>query len=103
MLTHHGEYQGIYDISESVNGKPSWKSQSKAIWYVQNQNIWVIGDLNNIGKPNGAIFTRGMLLGANDKWNYFNRKMWKKLDTNDFVIECIARKGMYESINTKVN
>ena len=36
-----------------------------------------------------------MLLGANenDKWSYDNGEMWQELDTNDFSIECIARKG----------
>ena len=100
MLTHRGEYQGIYDISESVNGKPSWTSQSTAIWYIQDGNTWEIGNLNDIGKPMGAIYTTGILLGANenDKWIYSDGKMWKKLDTNDIVIECIARKGINQLI-----
>ena len=42
------------------------------------------------------IGTYGMLLGANEngKWEFFIEKTWKKLDTNDFSIECIARKGI---------
>ena len=57
--------------------------------------MWIIGNLNNIGKPTGAIYTNGTLLGANEngKWNYLNGKMCKELDTNDFSIECIVRKG----------
>ena len=82
-------------MSTSVNGKPSWTSQSKAIWYIQNRNTWMIGDLKNIGEPLGFIYTTGFLLGANEnaKWNSFIEKKWKKLDKNDFSIECIARKG----------
>ena len=95
MLAHQGDCQGTYELSALVNGKPSWTSHSKAIWYCQDQKIWVIGRLNNIGKPNGPIYTRGMLLGANanHKWIYKCEKNWKELETNDFRIECITRKG----------
>ena len=96
MLTHHGECQGTYETSALVNGKPSWTSQSTAIWYIQVGNTWEIGNLNNIGKPLGNIYTTGTLFGANEngKWNSLIEKKWKKLGTNDFSIECIARKGI---------
>jgi hypothetical protein len=96
VLTHCGKYQGAYELSASVNGKPSWTSQSTAIWYIQDGNTWEIGNLNDIGKPMGAIYTTGILLGANEnaKWNYSNGKIWKELATYDFSIECIARKGI---------
>ena len=95
MLAHHGECQGTYELSASVNGKPSWTSQSTAIWGMQNSNMWIIGNLDKIGTYMGTISTSGMLFGANEngKWNYFDGKMCKKLDTNDFRIECIAREG----------
>ena len=95
MLTRCGQCQGNYEKSALVNGKPSWTSQSTAIWYIQDQNSWIVGNLEKIGKSSGTICTRGMLLGTNTngKWNYFHGKKWKKLDTNDFSIECIARKG----------
>ena len=98
VLNHHGEYQGTYELSESVNGKPTWKSQSKAIWYVQDH--WMIGILDNIGKPNGNFYTGGMLLGENekDKWNSSIEKTWKKLDKNDFTIECVVRKGTNQQL-----
>ena len=86
-------------MSASVNGKPSWTSQSKAIWYNQDQNVWMIGSLNDIGTLLGVIGTNGFLLTPNEngKWSYIHGKMWKKLDTNDFSIDCITRKGMYQS------
>ena len=95
MLAHHGECQGTYELSASVNGKPSWTSQSTAIWYSQDNNTWEIGNLNDIGEPMGVINTYEMLLGENEncKWSYHNGEMWKELDTNDFSIECIVRKG----------
>ena len=85
-------------MSTSVNGKPSWTSQSKAIWYIQNCNMWVIGPLSSIGKPNGPIYTTGTLFGANEssEWNSYIEKTWKKLDKNDFTIECVVRKGTYQ-------
>ena len=96
MLAHQGEFQGTYELSPSVNGKPSWTLNSKAIWYNQDYKMWLIGNLNDIGKPMGAIYTTGILLGANEnaKWNYSNGKIWKELATYDFSIECIARKGI---------
>ena len=93
VLSNMKAYHGIYKKSASINGKPSWKSQSKAIWKCQND--WWIGNLSSIGKDRGSIYTTGTLFGANEngKWNSFIEKKWKKLDTNDFSIECIARKG----------
>ena len=82
-------------MSASVNGKPSWISQTKAIWHNQDHNLWLIGNLNQIGTSMGFFFTTGTLFGANGKWNSFIEEKWKKLDTNDFSIECIARKGTY--------
>ena len=59
--------------------------------------MWIIGSLNDIGKAMGgiSIYTEGTLLGANEngKWNSFIEETWKKIDTNDFSIECINRKG----------
>ena len=99
MLDHHGEFQGTYEISALVNGKPSWTSQSKAIWYIQNRNMWMIGHLSSIGKPNGPIYTTGTLFGPSEvNWNSYIEKMWKKLDKNDFTIECVVRKGTNQQL-----
>ena len=102
MLAHHGECQGTYETSALVNGNPSWTSKSTAIWYSQDDNDWQIGDLINIGTDLGVIYTDGMLLTPNEngKWNYKNytEKKWKELDTNDFSIECIARKGTNQQL-----
>ena len=95
VLTNHGQFQGIYEISAPVNGKPSWTSQSSAIWYIPDYNMWTIGNLNDIGKSFGVIYITGMLLGANEigKWKHIQGKMLTKIDIDDFCIECIARKG----------
>ena len=81
-------------MSASINGKPSWKSQSNVIWYSPNHlaNQWIIGNLND---STGDIITSGLLLGANEsgKWVYYHENMFKDIDTNDISIECIAKKG----------
>merc|ERR1712129_218558 len=62
-------YQGTYKKSASVNGKPSWKSQTKAIWYNQGQlgqsiaNNWMIGNRNDTGTRRGFIYTYRMRSG----------------------------------------
>ena len=90
-------YQGTYKKSASVNGKPSWKSQTKAIWYNQGRSIdykWIIGNQNDIGTLWGFIYTNRL-----SSWSqhgvWHNGKIWKRLDqeANNFRIECLEGKG----------
>ena len=90
MLAHHGECQGTYESSASVNGKPSWTSQSTAIWYSQDYNLWMIGNLKGIGKPSGIIGTGDLL--SNE--SFVQCLCHGKIDRNDFSLECIAKKGI---------
>jgi len=71
--------QGTYELSAIVNGKPSWTSLSKAIWYSQVDNDWEIGNLNDIGKNVGVIYTDGMLLTPNEKWQ-MELQTWKEVE-----------------------
>ena len=93
-------------MSELVNGKPSWTLNSEAIWYNQDLNIWVVGNLNQIGTTKGHFFTTGTLFGANEdgKWKLpLPQKKTRKINKNDFSIERIARKGTNQQIiNTKM-
>jgi len=41
--------QGTYGRSALVNGKPSWTTDSQAIWYVPESKFWCIGALTAIG------------------------------------------------------
>ena len=92
VLIHSGQYQGTYEKSASVNGKPSWTSQSKAIWKHPRLNTWMIGNLKDTGTHWGSIYTNG--LGLRSKYSkWYNGKIWKQLDPIDFSIECISRKG----------
>ena len=45
--------QGIYKKSSRlIHGKPSWTSDSQAIWCVSEFNFWCIGALDAIGRSN---------------------------------------------------
>ena len=39
-------YNGIYQLINLVNGRPSWilEDNNKAIWFSQGRNEWVLGD-----------------------------------------------------------
>ena len=45
--------QGIYRkgllLDQIINGKPSWKSESHAIWYYPDWNEWFIGPYSWLG------------------------------------------------------
>ena len=68
------------------------KCQEQASVLLSVPNMWSIGNLND---SIGDIITFGLLLGANEtgKWIYYHEEMFKDIDTNDFSIECIAKKG----------
>ena len=51
--------EGSYEVSEKINGEATWVLYSKAIWYSQRANVWVIGDLSRIGTHIGGIFSSG--------------------------------------------
>ena len=48
--------EGSYEVSEKINGEPTWVSSSNAIWYSQSSNTWIIGELSGIGEPYGGVF-----------------------------------------------
>ena len=67
-LASQGSRQGMYQISDPINGKPSWTSNSRAIWYLLTE-IWFIGDLENIGEDFGSIYTNDNDGGLDDTNN----------------------------------
>ena len=49
-LASQGSYVGTYNISTTVNGKPSYTFGEKAIWYKGgNYNLWFIGLIGELG------------------------------------------------------
>ena len=52
--------EGFYGVSEKINGQATWVLYRKAIWYSgESANVWVIGDLSEIGTLTGGIFSSG--------------------------------------------
>ena len=83
-------------MSTSVNGKPSWTSQSTAIWYSQDYNLWMIGNIKDIGRPSGIIGTVDLLSRTNE--SFVQCLCHGKINRNDFSLECIARKGTNQQL-----
>ena len=74
-LKAHLKYQGTYEISDMVNGKPSWifHENKRAIWY--DRGNWNVGFLRNLGTETTKLYSNGTgdLDPANlpsTKWKY---------------------------------
>ena len=96
VLKYESNFQGTYEISDMVNGKPSWifHENQRAIWYHPEQEHWKIGALKNLGKPSSSLHS--IVNGDFDphnipsnKWNYYNSKdkVWKVTDKDGVFIE----------------
>ena len=89
VFKYENNFQGTYEISDMVNGKPSWifHENQRTIWYHPEQEHWKIGALKNLGKPSSSLHS--IVNGDFDphnipsnKWNYYNSKdkVWKVTD-----------------------
>ena len=92
-LSNQGFKQGIYQISQPINGKQSWTSGGNAIWYEQGD--WVIGDLEDIGTnicAMSAIDAYGGLDDDNNVWQYYNPEIgWAYPGENNVRIDCTSK------------
>ena len=95
------EFTGDYQISKTVNGKPSWKSGENAIWYMAYPNgYWVIGYWNKLGTDYGKFYALNDYGGLTDNrniWNYTPGtspgKGWiAQSDSKDVIISCSGGK-----------
>ena len=90
VSVHKKEFAGDYQISETVNGKPSWKSGENAIWYAPVDNNWLIGYLNKLGEDDGEFFAPNNYEGLTDNrnvWKYSDGSTWiTPSDSNDVII-----------------
>ena len=92
---------GTFERSITVNGKRSWKSKEKAIWFYPKTNSWVVGSLKDIGNGMAALST--YFSGGNNpydlpsnSWSYCNTKTEKQEwapSNGNIIIQCI--KGKY--------
>ena len=87
---------GNYQSATQVNGKPSWKNDVYAIWYIQSDNKWLIGELSDIGKNVAWIFAFNDFSGITDnenQWLYWNGNDYTSpSDPNDIQIACVNGK-----------
>ena len=88
VSVHKIEFAGDYQISETVNGKPSWKNGENAIWSVGNN--WMIGYWNKLGEDDGELFAPNNYGGLADNrnvWKYSDGSTWiTPSDSNDVII-----------------
>ena len=92
-LTSQGSYQGMYQISDPINGKPSWISVSNAIWYSLSFG-WLIGTLDAIGEDLCLIYAAddyGGLDDTNNQWNYYDGSNWVSATSNEININCTSK------------
>ena len=94
--TSHGTLEGSYKLSNIVNGRPSWTSisTSKGIWYSQESNLWMLGNLEDLGETMGYIYTINEYGGPDNitnVWNYWDGNSWVTAGSNDINFECKGR------------
>ena len=95
-LVFQGRYQGKYQPSDATNGKPTWTSKDRAIWF--DGKSWVIGSLQKIGKKDGDFFLpfHPKHFSPYDKesqWLYSNEIEWKTPKPDDIDITCTMKAG----------
>ena len=88
---HKIEFAGYYQISETVNGRPSWKSGENAIWYAPPvRQSWLIGYWKKLGEYDGEFYalSNGGLTDNRNVWSYsMNDSTWiTPSDSNDVII-----------------
>ena len=91
-LASVGQFQGLYQISNQTNGKPSWTLDPYAIWY-SLENDWLIGNLDDIGKGVCYIQAKddyGGFDDANNRWYYWDGNNWILAGANDVNITCTS-------------
>jgi hypothetical protein len=110
VLKYESNFQGTYEISDMVNGKPSWifHENKRAIWYHPEQEQWNFGALKNLGKPDASFHS--IVNGDFDphnvpssKWKYYNSKdkVWKGTDEDGVVIENGGKEAFIHFNNEK--
>jgi len=97
-LASQSSKQGTYNISKTINDKPSWTSESHAIWFIPQWNQWAIGPIDSLGTTRRGIRSSKDSKDSKDpqnvvSWDYRNmergRNGWWSAD-NDILVECIS-------------
>ena len=104
VLASKGSLQGMYQISDPINGKPSWTTDFLAIWYWQG--YWNIGYLSNIGTSTVGMFASDVYEGlddANNQWYYWDGSDydWILAGANDVNTTCTSNNIFFEECSSK--
>ena len=96
VLSSKSKFQGKYQISDVVNGKPSWIMNSHAIWYY-NDDV-NIGLKEFIGKNHAYIYASNVARGPDDSsnvwmYNTSSEKDYAKAGENDVRVQSLSEKG----------
>ena len=67
----------------TVDGKQYWKFNSFAIWYLSSQNIWILGDVGDVGKASGAMYAKNDNNGFSGLTDLDNE--WKLWNGTSFI------------------
>ena len=93
ILRYQGQCQGIYQKDKIVNGRISWKTDTKAIWFEGGD--WQIGKLENIGTQICSMHSycdvdhKTPLDVPSDKWKYVK---WETVSSGDITLKLIRGK-----------
>ena len=72
------------DFKETtVDGKQCWKTGPFAIWYLSSQNIWILGDVGDVGKASGAMYAKNDNDGFSGLTAFDNE--WKLWNGTSFI------------------
>ena len=91
MLNLKGSLIGTYEFATIVDGKPSYVNGDHAIWYKLSHNIWIIGNVENIGQTLGSLVAQDGFSGLtdpNNEWLYYFEGSWVPSSPNDVIMTC---------------
>ena len=98
LTVNFSKRQATYELSENINGKPSWKSETLAIWYRPKFKTWLIGKVSNIGTSIAGIASVDKTeydcpqQVPKDKWKYLDGSAWQAASSNDVSFQCTTGK-----------
>jgi hypothetical protein len=76
-------YLYAYFEETTVDGKQCWKFGPFAIWYLSSQNIWILGDVDDVGKASGAMYAKNDNNGFSGLTDLDNE--WKLWNGTSFI------------------
>ena len=93
-LSAQGNKQGVYEKSETINGKLTWTHtlSDYALWF--SSNVWIIGFKTKIGSTIGSLYNSvsGLPYGNGNEYFYWDGYKWVK-PTNEIEVELECTTG----------